>query len=435
MQGYRFWTGICVLPIPQSVLEALECDSGFTSLMEILDLGTRLLGNPDIESAAFLNVLQQDVDKITNKPTYSVSNLTLDPSGSAAMRGSQLCATMCILHELLRLQIVSLDTVRAHIMGLRGPDRQKLLLRLLTSQHQRVLTDVYTSLLNTLVPSSDRDGVVLHTFTYDKARDELAYSGSTGKVEVDGDGWERLNHAKSMYIVNVSSGHFVVAKPMLERATDAEWTDWDFPLEEDEAISPVVEPEEEKAPSSSVVVPRTFFVSWNTWESTVVPSVDTDDYGAKAKTRPALSKNSASPSAFLKVFGTSLMEFAAHMFIAVHQTHEEQLLKKKLTSLIAFPEETNPVCVDMDFAENYEIVHKVEVQSEHWSHQQVTLYIVIVHFRYKLTPEEEDDAPSYALRNEAHVFVSSDMKHDTYFVQFALRGLVSDFERRGMNLL
>ena len=37
------------------------------------------------------------------------------------------------------------------------------------------------------------------------------------------------------------------------------------------------------------------------------------------------------------------------------------------------------IVVDMDFSENYDIVHKVEIQSEHWSHQQVTLFIVITH--------------------------------------------------------
>ena len=48
------------------------------------------------------------------------------------------------------------------------------------------------------------------------------------------------------------------------------------------------------------------------------------------------------------------------------------------------------VVLNMDFAENYEIVHKIEIQSEHWSHQQVTLYIVIVHFRRKTTDDEQE---------------------------------------------
>ena len=101
----------------------------------------------------------------------------------------------------------------------------------------------------------------------------------------------------------------------------------------------------------------------------------------------------------------------------------EQLLKTRLREVggpsdsdssdeeDARPAREESICVDMDFAENYEIVHKVEVQSEHWSHQQVTLYIVITHFK---------DAGSW--KSEAHVFVSGDRHHDTFFVQRAMEG-------------
>ena len=50
--------------------------------------------------------------------------------------------------------------------------------------------------------------------------------------------------------------------------------------------------------------------------------------------------------------------------------------------------------MDMDFAENSDIVHKVKVQSEHWSHQQVTLYIVVTHFKHE-----------GSWKSEAHVLV------------------------------
>jgi hypothetical protein len=69
------------------------------------------------------------------------------------------------------------------------------------------------------------------------------------------------------------------------------------------------------------------------------------------------------------------------------------------------------IVVDMDFSENYDIVHKVEIQSEHWSHQQVTLFIVITHFK-----------SGGKWTSEAHVFVSGDRGHDTFFVQHAMDG-------------
>ena len=77
--------------------------------------------------------------------------------------------------------------------------------------------------------------------------------------------------------------------------------------------------------------------------------------------------------------------------------------------------------VDMDFSENYEIVHRLEIQSEHWAHEQVTLHICIAHFRADGT-----------WRSEAYVFVSGDRNHDTYFVQGIMDGLADHFAARGI---
>ena len=46
-----------------------------------------------------------------------------------------------------------------------------------------------------------------------------------------------------------------------------------------------------------------------------------------------------------------------------------------------------------------------------WGHQQVTLYIVITHFKHK-----------GKWTSEAHVFVSGDRDHDTFFAQRAMQG-------------
>ena len=77
--------------------------------------------------------------------------------------------------------------------------------------------------------------------------------------------------------------------------------------------------------------------------------------------------------------------------------------------------------VDMNFSENYEIVHRVEIQSEHWAHEQVTLHICIAHFRV-----------DGSWRSEAHVFVSGDRSHDTYLVQRIMDGLADHFAARGI---
>ena len=75
----------------------------------------------------------------------------------------------------------------------------------------------------------------------------------------------------------------------------------------------------------------------------------------------------------------------------------------------------------MDFSENYEIFHKIEIQSDHWNHEQVTLFITISHVRVE-----------GKWRAEAHIFVSADKSHDTYFVQRAMESLAAHFARRNI---
>ena len=47
---------------------------------------------------------------------------------------------------------------------------------------------------------------------------------------------------------------------------------------------------------------------------------------------------------------------------------------------------------DVDFAENYEIVHALEIQSAHWSHKQLTLFISINSYLVKESWDAEDGA-------------------------------------------
>ena len=96
----------------------------------------------------------------------------------------------------------------------------------------------------------------------------------------------------------------------------------------------------------------------------------------------------------------------------------EQLLKAKLLALQPAIELDSPesvaeeyISIDMDFAENYDVWHKIELQSEHWAHNSVTLYIVILHFR-----------AAGVWKEEAHVFISADGAHDTFFVQRVMAG-------------
>jgi hypothetical protein len=189
---------------------------------------------------------------------------------------------------------------------------------------------------------------------------------------------------------------------------------------------------------------KAVFVQFQAYETTSIAGgadeKNDDEAVQKKSCRPALLKQSVLPSVFLRLFQAGVQAYQQHRFIAVHQTHMEQLLKTRLREVGRQLDHSDDddesreeektargagaaeecICVDMDFAENYEIVHKIEIQSEHWQHQQVTLYIVITHFK-----------TDGVWTSEAHVFVSADRDHDTYFVQRAMAALAQSFKERG----
>lgn len=69
---------------------------------------------------------------------------------------------------------------------------------------------------------------------------------------------------------------------------------------------------------------------------------------------------------------------------------------------------------------------QVEIQSEYWVSIQVTLYIVVIHYRIMA----EDG--TFKAVSEAHVCVSSDPHHDTHFVQHFMERLADHLKSRGL---
>ncbi len=145
----------------------------------------------------------------------------------------------------------------------------------------------------------------------------------------------------------------------------------------------------------------------------------------KKSTQPTLGKQTSPPSTFLSCFNLSSTRSVLKTQIYrsspdVHGAPAQGLFgqseqraggqgRRGGTGAGSKEIKEESICVDMDFAENYEVWHKIELQSEHWPHNQVTLYIVIAHFRQGGKWQEE-----------AHVFVSADGAHDTFFVQHAM---------------
>ena len=71
------------------------------------------------------------------------------------------------------------------------------------------------------------------------------------------------------------------------------------------------------------------------------------------------------------------------------------------------------------------VVLQVEIQSEYWVSIQVTLFIVVIHYRVQ-TDE------GFELVSESHVCVSSDLHHDTHFVQHFMPSLAEHLKARGL---
>ena len=82
----------------------------------------------------------------------------------------------------------------------------------------------------------------------------------------------------------------------------------------------------------------------------------------------------------------------------------------------------------MDFAENYSCVAQQEVQSAHWSHNQVTIHPTVAYYRC-----QEEGCEDIVM--EHLIFVSDDKTHDAAavhkFVMLANEHLI---EVRGLNI-
>jgi hypothetical protein len=228
---------------------------------------------------------------------------------------------------------------------------------------------------------------------------------------------------KMIHIVSIGgdNGHFVAAKP-----SDKTWCTVKARAPAAEADKSEVEEFAEENIEDNKEVPETemvdLVVKYSAYKR--IPSVDVhgqaklDKHGKQTKTLTLDTNCSASPPEFLALFRASLYEYAAHKRLAVIQDLAQTML------LDDFPDRA--IHFAADFGENYESFHGVEVQSEYWQHYQVTLFIVIVHRwqDYKHT----DGVTRPQLVAIGHVFVSPDPKHDTYFVQHALKHLLKHYD-------
>ncbi|WAR17869.1 hypothetical protein MAR_032463 [Mya arenaria] len=97
-----------------------------------------------------------------------------------------------------------------------------------------------------------------------------------------------------------------------------------------------------------------------------------------------------------------LKTFAEHLFVAAWQQKQFLMLQKNVPKSWAI--------LNMDFAENYTCVAQREVQSAHWSHNQVTVHPTVAYYRCQEEGCED-------IVTEHLIFVSDDKVHDAAAVQ------------------
>lgn len=86
--------------------------------------------------------------------------------------------------------------------------------------------------------------------------------------------------------------------------------------------------------------------------------------------RLTLIENRSSLKDAIKKTNGLLPKFRTHCFVKKQQSLHFEKLKGDLSE--------NDLVVQVDFAENYSIIHQDEIQSAHWQHSQVAIFTCVV---------------------------------------------------------
>ena len=139
-------------------------------------------------------------------------------------------------------------------------------------------------------------------------------------------------------------------------------------------------------------------------------SMGTNGAGKERKKHEKGKENSASSKRgyLLEDLEVQLPSFLEHVFVRRQQS---RFFKEKIEHLTE-----EEAVVQVDFAENYICKYQGEVQSAHWSQDQVTQFTVAIWTKSR-------DKNSCC---ESHVIVSDDLKHDKTSVAVFMCKVVND---------
>jgi hypothetical protein len=130
--------------------------------------------------------------------------------------GSSLCAVLHLLYAICILLKLVLPADLIQRAATEGSPVRVCLRDLLSSHHQRLITEVWVDLEEAL---ELKESAVMHTFSLDLNSGALLATGGTGLLDQDAEGWAR--QAARVFVVRTGvhalAGHFILATPNPEQ--------------------------------------------------------------------------------------------------------------------------------------------------------------------------------------------------------------------------
>ena len=156
-------------------------------------------------------------------------------------------------------------------------------------------------------------------------------------------------------------------------------------------------------------------VGWRVWE-TVSQNIPDKEGGRKIINKKMLNSKEGPLEELVSNFIGDTESFCMHISNASWQHRQLDKVSKNV------PEDT--VVMVCDFAENFTCFFQDEVQSVHWTRNQVTIHPLVTYYRCR------DDG---LIIKESFIAISDDLKHDCHAVYTFMARVITMLRSRGQN--
>lgn len=124
--------------------------------------------------------------------------------------------------------------------------------------------------------------------------------------------------------------------------------------------------------------------------------------------RPSLVEKSTTLGECVQELNKQLQFFKIHCFTKKKQATYFDVCKNTIK------DNPSQAVMQIDFAENFSLIHQDEIQSAHWSHSQVTIFTCCLWHKTGV---------------KSYVVVSNDLKHSKYSVWVFLKSIFAEVKK------